>query len=585
MTRVNIKSGTTIQLLKDIRTLLEKTAPQVDEAGDKVDKFGNKVNALGVAITRANKRTSIFRATLKDLSERAKPQKFELFDPRALASYYKQGGSVLEYFAEFLTNSTEDVRILGFEAVKFRRFFFGFIPGSFSVLSKIAFMLQFTGGTLRTIFPRAKKGIKETDKEATQLSKTLEKTGSILTARKGELGTIMRTSKLGKFLGLDTYTMTDIQGRKRRFSRGLDPQVLKDSIKRGTRLKTLTPFQKKRQEFFENTKKIKFSKLMKQLATNIFMITKRLTFFFLGFLAFVTGLYIILKLLGPSIMEAFETTKKVFLFGLSMLLPAVMNIWTGLKGLWNVVFGNGSLTDFINSLITLGWGVLQLGIGLLITVGGALLTFLASTAFGLLKNVGKKILEIGETGKMAATFALVAIFIAWWFTAPVWLTALIGFVVFKAMKILKEEGLKGLKDAVLKVNIVEDATKKVKGFFEKGIDKFSNAVNDFNKQMGEGTELGSNINIAGSYASGGVVRKTGMQLVGERGAELVRLNAGARVYNNGQTREMMGSTVNNFNITINAKDTSKAEMRRVADEIGKMVSTKINRRSSFRNSI
>lgn len=576
-----MSSNPTVRLLGDIKELLEKTAPQVDEAGDKVDKFGNKVNALGVAITRANKRTSIFRATLKDLSERAKPQKFELFDPRALASYYKQGGSVLEYFAEFLTNSTEDVRILGFEASKFRRFFFGFLPGSFTLLSKIAFMLQFTGGTLRTIFPRAKKGIKETDKEATQLSKTLEKTGSILTARKGELGTIMRTSKLGKFLGLDTYTMTDIQGRKRRFSRGLDPQ----DTKKGTRLKTLTPFEKKRQEFFESTKKIKFSKLMKQLAANIFMITKRLTFFFLGFLAFVTGLYIILKLLGPSIMEAFETTKKVFLFGLSMLLPAVMNIWTGLKGLWNVVFGNGSLTDFINSLITLGWGVLQLGIGLLITVGGALLTFLASTAFALLKNVGKKILEIGETGKMAATFALVAIFIAWWFTAPVWLTALIGFVVFKAIKILKEEGLKGLKNAVFKVNVIKNSVEKAKGFFEKVGDAFSKGANRVNKQLGGGVELGSDINIAGSYASGGVVRKTGMQLVGENGAELVRLNAGARVYNNRQTREMMGSTVNNFNITINAKDTSKAEMRRVADEIGKMVSTKINRRSSFRNSI
>ena len=120
-------SNTTVQLLKDIKSLLEKTAPQVDETGDKIDKFGNKVNAMGVAITRANKRTAIFRATLKDLSERAKPKKFELFNPRALMAYRRQGGTVLEYFAEFLTNSAEDIRILGFEAVKFRRFFFGFI--------------------------------------------------------------------------------------------------------------------------------------------------------------------------------------------------------------------------------------------------------------------------------------------------------------------------------------------------------------------------------------------------------------------------------------------------------------------------
>ena len=41
-----------------------------------------------------------------------------------------------------------------------------------------------------------------------------------------------------------------------------------------------------------------------------------------------------------------------------------------------------------------------------------------------------------------------------------------------------------------------------------------------------------------------------------------------------------GGTVNNFNITINAKDTSDTEMRRIADKIGNMVSNKINRRTS-----
>ena len=45
----------------------------------------------------------------------------------------------------------------------------------------------------------------------------------------------------------------------------------------------------------------------------------------------------------------------------------------------------------------------------------------------------------------------------------------------------------------------------------------------------------------------------------------------------------MGSTVNNFNITINAKDTSKEEMRRIADEIGKQVISKITRRKSYRS--
>ena len=41
-----------------------------------------------------------------------------------------------------------------------------------------------------------------------------------------------------------------------------------------------------------------------------------------------------------------------------------------------------------------------------------------------------------------------------------------------------------------------------------------------------------------------------------------------------------GAVTNNFNITINAKDTSDGELRRIADKIGQMVSSKINRSTS-----
>jgi len=80
-----------------------------------------------------------------------------------------------------------------------------------------------------------------------------------------------------------------------------------------------------------------------------------------------------------------------------------------------------------------------------------------------------------------------------------------------------------------------------------------------------------------------------MQLVGEKGPELVTLPRGSRVHSNNDSRNIArnakGGVVNNYNITINAKDTSKAEMRRVADEIGRMVSSKINRRTSHRSSV
>jgi hypothetical protein len=85
------------------------------------------------------------------------------------------------------------------------------------------------------------------------------------------------------------------------------------------------------------------------------------------------------------------------------------------------------------------------------------------------------------------------------------------------------------------------------------------------------------------FANGGT-SKGGMALVGEKGPELVNLSKGSRVFSNAESRKMVGSssTVNNFNITINAKDTSKAEMRRIANELGTMINNKMNRTGATR---
>ena len=557
-------SNPTVLLLRDIKSLLEKTAPLVDEAGDKVDKFGNKVNGFGIAITRANKRTAIFRNTLKDLSERASPKRFELFSPRTLMSYRKQGGTVLEYFAEFLTKTEEDVRILGFEAAKFRRFFFGFVPGSFAVLNKIALTFQFIGGTLRTAFPKAKKEITGTTEEVSKLSKALGGVGKFLGYSGGFLGKQMikdiRTSKLGTFFGLDTRK--NIAGR--RISRGL-----REGERAGRFVKQLTPFQKKREEFLEKLKNIKFADVMKSIGNTIMLIGRRVAFFFTAFLAFVSGLYIILKLLGPSVEKAFKATKAVVLFGLSLILPAMKDIFNGLKGIFNVFFGDGTLTDFINSIITLSWGILQLAVGLLITLGGAIITFVAGTAFGLFATVIEKISDLSKKGQIALVAGAIIAVVAFILGVKVWLVALIGIAVYKVGSILLQDGVKALKDAILRVNIIKGTVDKIKGLGSKIQDKISSGISKSMK----------------ARATGGIVGIGETTLVGERGPELVKLPAGSRVFTNGQTKGMMGSTVNNFNITINAKDTSREEMRKVADEIGRMVSTKINRRSSFRNSI
>jgi len=84
-------------------------------------------------------------------------------------------------------------------------------------------------------------------------------------------------------------------------------------------------------------------------------------------------------------------------------------------------------------------------------------------------------------------------------------------------------------------------------------------------------------------AEGGVA-KGGMTVVGEKGPELVNLPKGARVHSNRDSKKMVAASSggNTINITINARDTSDAELRRIADKIGNMVNNKINRRTSSR---
>ena len=85
--------------------------------------------------------------------------------------------------------------------------------------------------------------------------------------------------------------------------------------------------------------------------------------------------------------------------------------------------------------------------------------------------------------------------------------------------------------------------------------------------------------FGGGKARGGVTDGR-VNLVGEEGPELVRLPKGSRVHSNAESKQMMGGVTNNINITINAKDTSDTELRRIADKIGNMVNNKINRRTS-----
>ena len=84
----------------------------------------------------------------------------------------------------------------------------------------------------------------------------------------------------------------------------------------------------------------------------------------------------------------------------------------------------------------------------------------------------------------------------------------------------------------------------------------------------------SNETSIDSFASGGN-SSGGWALVGERGAELVKLPTGSRVFNNQQSRGMGGNTINvHVNGRVGASDT---EIRDIANKVAREINLKMNR--------
>ena len=85
--------------------------------------------------------------------------------------------------------------------------------------------------------------------------------------------------------------------------------------------------------------------------------------------------------------------------------------------------------------------------------------------------------------------------------------------------------------------------------------------------------LGAGAVVHGAFASGGITGN-GWSLVGEKGPELVRLPAGSRVFSNADSRSMGNNITVNVQGRVGASD---AEVRDIANKIGRLVNSQINR--------
>ena len=259
----------------------------------------------------------------------------------------------------------------------------------------------------------------------------------------------------------------------------------------------------------------------------------------------------------------FEKGLDLVLEGASKLVPLLLKGGKlALKvGFLALVAGFGMLMKFIKELAT-SEELQEKVLKLLMYVGMAIAAFLVVQFLIGLALTALAFLAIPAliiTGIVAALFAfqyyfgdklesMTDYFMAAWTSVEKFLFV-VGTFIFGIPEMLRD--------------LLDGATKEVKKMFKLDLPSFG----------------------LPKMAKGGV-SKGGMTLVGEEGPELVNLSKGSRVFSNADSKKMLSNgssnTVNNFNITINAKDTSKAEMRRIANELGNMINSKMNRTGATR---
>ena len=300
------------------------------------------------------------------------------------------------------------------------------------------------------------------------------------------------------------------------------------------RWKELLTFQKTRDKFTKWQEKFKAQGGMKMMAQRL----KTMAMTAFTVLIVVIAAIVIITSLVSLITEFKDGFAASWAFFMGILEP-IFTLLSGsfswiFEGLGKVFTGliEGDLPKVLEGLGQFFLGLLGTiffgAIALLGTIWAGIWTLASGIFVGMWasgKDIGHKILGIILTVVVIA--GMIAAIVAFVVGAPIWLGALIlaGIVAVGVMLI------KGIKKAI------------------------------------------------SPFADGGTV-SSGLSLVGEKGPELVNLPAGSKVHSNSDSRKMVGGSSVTNNITVNVKGSmgsSDAEIRVLADKIGKMIGKEINR--------
>ena len=256
------------------------------------------------------------------------------------------------------------------------------------------------------------------------------------------------------------------------------------------------------------------------------VLSKAFNFFIITILALVAiGAFV--KIFWTAVQGFYNGFMQPFEGFFESIQTAFSEIWEGVKTIFSFFTGDASLQDMIFAVLDIAFAFIKITLEFLTRLLLTLLNGVVSAVESLVMGVVDWFSNLGVWKQVGVAVVLLGAVVLWLFSVPVILPVIILGALYMFGKWL--------------------------------VDKIG-------------------------FAKGGIV-DTSMQIVGEKGPEFVSLPRGSRVHTNAESKRMVrgpkGGTTN-INITINARDTSDGEMRRIASKIGDMVNNKINRTTSSR---
>ena len=345
-------------------------------------------------------------------------------------------------------------------------------------------------------------------------------------------------------------------------------------------------------------------RISKGIAKIVSFFLKLMTTFFVLLLS-VMLLRKIFTEFKDDFITAFDAMKEVFMIGFTLIHSGLGDVFTGVKGMITAF----TTMDFMG--IAESFGIILLGIakiavglftatlGVIISGAVAFMSSLFSKGFATADTaLGKVIAGIANvlsgvtriTGTIVLIAGLIGLVTVGLTALPVLLAGVFILGLSKLFGGLRDNADKAadfllsishtlstivffmtlIKD---KIPSLSDIASAIKGVLKP--EKFDKA----GKALGKAAK---SISDMLGFSQGGVVPRTGVHMVGERGPELVRLPQGSRVFKNSDTRSMMGGGVTN-NITVQVSGrvgASDAEIRDIANKVAREINTRINRTST-----